>query len=68
MERCFLRCIDEINATLVGSGYSELYVGNPYDWLFLYVSRDQEPLITFRTIWSSLLERVLQDAPANPKQ
>ena len=62
-----IRCIDEINETLVRSGYSELYVGNPYDWLFLYVSRDQEPLITFRAIWSSLLERVLQNAPANPK-
>lgn len=50
-----VRCVDMINQHMIEAGYPELYVGNPYDWIFLYVSQDQEPLITFREIWQSLL-------------
>lgn len=50
---------------MIEAGYPELYVGNPYDWIFFYVSHDREPLITFREIWQSLLDNV-SEASANP--
>ena len=53
-----VRCIDAINKFMIEAGYPELYVGNPYDWIFFYVAQDQEPLITFREIWQSLLGMV----------
>lgn len=35
---------DESKSLLEECGYSGLYVGNPYDWLFLYCSLDESPL------------------------
>lgn len=42
------RCIDKINRYLIEAGYSELYPGNPYDWIFLWAVKDRQPLVTFR--------------------
>lgn len=42
------RCLDTINARLLGAGYPELYAGNPYDWLFMWALNDDNPLIAFR--------------------
>ncbi len=42
------RCLDTINARLLDAGYPELYVGNPYDWLFQWALNDENPLIAFR--------------------
>ena len=50
------RSISSMNHFLVGSGFPELYPGNPYDWLFLYASCDETPLITFREIWQELAD------------
>ena len=59
------RFIATVNQYMIEAGYPELYVGNPYDWIFFYVSHDREPLITFREIWQSLLDNV-SEASANP--
>ena len=42
------RFINNLNRQLLEAGYQELYLGNPYDWIFLYCSKSEEPLITFR--------------------
>jgi len=46
--------VEEINSVLLGYGFSPLYAGNPYDWLFLYCSActsdDYTPLDRFRGI------------------
>ena len=42
------RCIASINRLLLDAGYAELYEGNPYDWIFLYASKDAYPLEAFR--------------------
>ena len=45
----FERCLDMINARLLGAGYPELYIGNPYDWLFMWALKDYDnPLFAFR--------------------
>ena len=54
------RCIAMINNHLVRAGYPELYVGNPYDWIFLYASECREPLFVFRLIWHGLLTDALE--------
>ena len=54
------RCITNMNQYLVNSGYSELYVGNPYDWIFFYASKREEPLYIFRYIWNELLTGALE--------
>lgn len=56
-----VRCIDTIDRYMVDAGYPEMYVGNPYDWLFFYAARDREPLITFREIWQSLLDTITEE-------
>lgn len=48
------RCIDKINSYLLDAGYSELYPGNPYDWIFLWAVNDSCPLIAFRSYMSNL--------------
>lgn len=55
-----LRCCKSINNYLVEAGYSELYEGNPYDWLFFYAMSDEIPLPTFRWIWTSLMDEMLE--------
>lgn len=44
------RCLDTIHARLLDAGYPALYIGNPYDWLFLWALQDTEenPLTAFR--------------------
>lgn len=42
------RCIDKINTYLLEAGYPELYPGNPYDWIFMWAVKDQQPLLAFR--------------------
>ena len=55
------RCITEMNRYLIECGYPELYVGNPYDWIFFYAIKDAEPLRTFRYIWNELLTGTLEE-------
>lgn len=48
--------IDEINNYLNDSGFSPVYYGNPYDWLFLFCALSDNPLDTFREIIAEVLE------------
>lgn len=48
------RCIANINNYLLSSGYSELYIGDPYDWIFLWAIEDDYPLSTFRFYMNEL--------------
>lgn len=57
------RCFSYMNQMLIDAGYPELYVGNPYDWIFFYASRSDEPLTTFRYLWNELLTLALEDHP-----
>ena len=54
------RCIAEMNRYLIDCGYPELYMGNPYDWIFFYAIKDSEPLRAFRYIWNELLTGTLE--------
>jgi len=47
---------DELDNFLDASGLPEMYLGNPYDWLFLYCSVTDRPLDTFRGILAEVLE------------
>ncbi|MBQ8162640.1 MAG: hypothetical protein IJ083_18085 [Clostridia bacterium] len=60
------RCLFQMNDILTQAGYPELYVGNPYDWIFFYASNSADPLVTFRLLWCELLNAALEDAPENP--
>lgn len=55
------RCISHMNQVLMDAGYPELYVGNPYDWIFFYATKSDEPLTTFRYIWNELLTTTLEE-------
>lgn len=48
------RCTARINHFLVESGYPELYVGNPFDWIFLHSAHQIEPLNIFREFMHTL--------------
>ena len=54
------RCVAHMNKYLVDAGYPELYLGNPYDWLFFYCMKQEEPLYTFRSIFQELLYSKLE--------
>lgn len=41
---------EQMNDILDSSGMGSLYVGNPYDWLFLYCAKCDHPLDVFRSI------------------
>lgn len=47
---------DQLNALLNECGFSILYYGNPYDWLFLYCTVSENPLDVFRGIIAEVLE------------
>lgn len=42
------RFTSDANRRLLEVGYPELYLGNPYDWIFLYCCKSEEPLTVFR--------------------
>lgn len=48
--------IEEINVHLNESGFSLIYYGNPYDWMFLYCTLSDRPLDTFRGLLAEVLE------------
>lgn len=60
------RCTDTINHYLLDAGYSTMYVGNPYDWLFFYVAQQYDPLACFREIWNELLDRAAGEDTDKP--
>ena len=55
------RCLTTMNQHLVDAGYAELYVGNPYDCIFLFASKSEEQLYVFRFIWNELLATALEE-------
>ena len=55
------RCLAHMNQFLCDAGYPELYVGNPYDWIFFYAAKRDEPLYVFRYIWNELLTMALEE-------
>lgn len=46
--------LDEINDCITECGFESLYLGNPYDWIFIFASKCEDPLNTLRDIYSSL--------------
>lgn len=48
---------DQLNALLNECGFSMLYYGNPYDWLFLYCTVSENPLDVFRSIIEQVLKK-----------
>lgn len=55
------RCLTQMSNHLRDAGYPELYVGNPYDWIFFYASKSESPLYVFRYIWNELLTTALEE-------
>ncbi len=55
------RCLTSMNKHLLDAGYPELYVGNPYDWIFFYAAKSESPLYVFRFIWNELLATTLEE-------
>lgn len=51
------RCLAYINGHMADIGYPVLYYGNPYDWIFLFASKDDYPLVTFREIMREIFWR-----------
>lgn len=46
---------EQLNALLNECGFSPLYYGNPYDWMFLYCTLSDAPLDVFRGMISEVL-------------
>lgn len=57
------RCIDRMDHYLMDVGYPELYYGNPYDWIFLWVMQDEFPLMKFRYYMYELLAYKSEEIP-----
>ena len=55
------RCLTSMDKHLLDAGYPELYVGNPYDWIFFYAAKSESPLYVFRFIWNELLAAALEE-------
>lgn len=49
---------DDLNAILDDCNYSNLYYGNPFDWMFLFCAQSKQPLELFRNYWQKYLNRV----------
>ena len=46
---------EQLDALLNECGFSPLYYGNPYDWMFLYCTLSESPLDVFRGMVSEVL-------------
>lgn len=49
--------ISEMNALMIECGFSELYMGNPYDWMFMYCTLNEQPLDVFRGLMLEVLDQ-----------
>ena len=47
--------LGEINNTLFDAGLPEMYLGNPYDWMFIYCTLRPYPIDAFRNMISDIL-------------
>ncbi len=47
--------IEELNAVLFDASLPTLYIGNPYDWMFMYCTMCEYPLDAFREIMAEAL-------------
>jgi hypothetical protein len=47
--------IAQINVYLIDSGFSPMYYGNPFDWMFLYCALNERPLDIFRGLLAEVL-------------
>lgn len=47
--------VGEMDHILVSCDLPLLYAGHPYDWIFLYSSKQEDPLATFRNILSDAI-------------
>ena len=48
--------IAQLNVYLIDSGFSPIYYGNPFDWMFLYCALSERPLDVFRGLLAEVLE------------
>ena len=48
--------IAQVNVYLTDSGFSPIYYGNPFDWMFLYCALNERPLDVFRGLLAEVLE------------
>ena len=48
--------IAQINVYLIDSGFSPMYYGNPFDWMFLYCALSERPLDVFRGLLAEVIE------------
>jgi len=49
------QCFYLLNRHLLDCGYPALYIGNPYDWIFLWAIKTDHPLESFRTFMGEVL-------------
>lgn len=54
-EKRYGQYLDEVNCWLEDYGYSSLYSGNPYDWIFLHSAQSDTPLEKFRELMGILM-------------
>ena len=57
------RCLASLDRYLLDAGYPELYLGNPYDWIFLWALRDDYPLDAFRSYIGELFAVKSEQSP-----
>lgn len=48
--------IQEMNDRLNEAGLPPLYYGNPFDWLFLYSAKEEDPLAYFREVLAEAMD------------
>jgi len=51
----------DLNDLLYNCSLPTLYSGNPFDWLFLYCTNTEDPLLTFRMLFEIIYEQDLED-------
>ena len=61
------RCLSEINKYLKDAGYPAMYLGNPFDWVFMYAMQDEFPLATFREFMHELFVMKEDELDINKK-
>ncbi len=48
--------IQEMNDRLNEAGLPPLYYGNPFDWLFLFSAKEEDPLVCFREVLAEAMD------------